>query len=128
MKHPKRHPAKKAHHKRRRPQPVAPVYVSRGSGGPARTAAIATLPREPLRQVQTELVAVAPTNSSSGYHAGLFLALVAGCGLLLVGASLLPAQALRPAHVYLILAPRRMDVGLIGVSLLLIGAMLYLFL
>jgi hypothetical protein len=127
VKHPKRHRVKKAHHKRRRPQPVAPVYVSRGSGGPARTAPIATL-RDPLPPVQTELVAVAPTGSSSGYHAGLFLALVAGCGLLLVGASLLPAQALRPAHIYLILAPRRIDVGLIGVSLLLIGAMLYLFL
>jgi hypothetical protein len=118
------HHAKRAHAKRPRPQPAAPVYVSRGSGGPARSAPIATL-RGPLRSVHTELVAVTPT-SSSGFHAGLFLVLVAGCGLLLVGASLLPAAALRPAPVHSILAPHRIDVGLIGVSLLMLGAVLYI--
>jgi hypothetical protein len=118
-------PAKaKPHHvKRHRPKPAAPVYVSRGAGGPARSVPLPP-PRDPLLSVDTELVAVAPA-PSNGFPAALFLALVAGCGLLLVGAALLPAGALRPAPVYAILAPHRMDVGLVGVSLLMIGAVLY---
>jgi hypothetical protein len=116
---PKPHRVKRHH----RPRRAAPVYVSRGSGGPARSAPMGT-PRDPLRTVQTELVAAGPA-PSNGVHAGLFLALLAGCGLLLVGASLLPAQALRPAHVHSMLVAHRIDIGLIGVSLLMIGAVLW---
>jgi hypothetical protein len=118
-------PAKPKPHRAKphRPKPAAPVYVSRGAGGPARSAPLPA-PRDQLLTVDTELVAVTPT-PSSGFHAGLFLAFVAGCGLLLLGASLLPAWVLRPASVHAILAPHRIDVGLIGVSLLMIGAVLY---
>jgi hypothetical protein len=122
----KPHHPKRTHAKKRRPQPAAPVYVSRGSGGPARSAPMATAQGALTLVDDTELVAVAPApTSSGGLHPGLFLALLAGFGLLLVGTSLLPAGVLRPAPVYFMLAPRRMDIALVGVSLLMIGAFLW---
>jgi hypothetical protein len=70
-----------------------------------------------------ELVSAASTTHNT--FAELILAVLAGCGLLLVALALVPEQALRPPSVYYALAPRRMDLGALGFGIVILVATLF---
>jgi hypothetical protein len=120
---PKRHrrPAKVLEHKA--PQPVP---VSRGAGGPAREdVPLLATPVAFHAFHAFQAPAFAPTSTGPSRARLLFLFAVA-LGLLLVFASALPGQALRPMFVYQVVVVHRLDFALVGFSIVVMVGALYL--
>jgi hypothetical protein len=107
---------------------VAPVPWSRGSGGPP--PAVDWIPPSTpyfsgaVLAASTTLSVDRPAPSSS--HAGLFLLVAGGLGLLLLVGSMLPAPAIRPAIVHNVLVVHRIDLALVGGAILVLAGILRL--
>jgi hypothetical protein len=99
------------------------VPVSRAAGGPARV--VESLPARPLEALPANVELVSAGSATHDALAGLVLAALAGCGLLLLALALVPEQALRPAALYYALAPRRMDLGALGVGIVILVGTLF---
>jgi hypothetical protein len=115
--------AKKRHRHR---AVVAPQPWSRGSGGPP--AAADWIP--PVTPVAFGVLAAStsPVSSdrSSSSHAGLFLLLAGGCGLLLLIGSMLPSPAIRPSVVHNVVVVHRIDLALVGGAIVVLVGILRL--
>jgi hypothetical protein len=118
-KRPRRHPKAL---ERTAPKPK-PVPVSRGAGGPAR-AEVALL-ATPVAFHAAQAPAFAPTSAGPSRARLLFLLAVA-LGFVLVLASALPGHALRPAFVYEVVVVHRLDLALVGCSIVVMVGALYL--
>jgi hypothetical protein len=113
--HHRRHVAAKAAPAPTIPHGLPPRLDDRGFASP------------PLRLVdQTEPVAAVAAPAPRSASATVFLLAAAGLGLLLLIASLLPAEALRPAPVYHAVVFHRMNLGLVGSAILLLVVILRL--
>jgi hypothetical protein len=113
--------------KRHRPKVVAPAPWSRGSGGPPR-AADWIPPATPylsgaVLAASTSIPVAKPQPSS---HAGLFLLVAGGLGLLLLVGSMIPAPAIRPAIVHNVVVVHRIDLALVGGAILVLAGILRL--
>jgi hypothetical protein len=112
----------------RRPAVVAPAPRSRGSGGPP--PAVDWMPPSTpylsgaVLAASTSISATKPQPASS--HAGLFLLVAGGLGLLLLVGSMLPAPAIRPAMVHNVLVVHRIDLALVGGAILVLAGILRL--
>jgi hypothetical protein len=119
---PKPHPK----HPKPAPQPApAPVPVSRGAGGPAPIdVGVAATPVSFQAQ---ETPALAPGGGTTGaWRTKLFLLAAMALGFLLVVASALPGQALRPAVVHEAVVFHRLDLALVGSAIVVMVGALYL--
>jgi hypothetical protein len=103
--------------------PAAPVPVSRGAGGPARLDV--GLPVTPVAFLTQQPVAAAPVSTATS-EARLFLLFAIALGLALVFASALPGTALRPAFVHEVVVVHRLDLALVGGSIVVLVGALYL--
>ena len=112
--HHRRHVAKHVDPVRTIPRGLPPRLDDRPFGAPVRL----------IDQTEPVAAVSAPASGSSG--AGVFLLVAAALGLLLLVASLLPVQALRPAAVYHAVAFHRMNLGLVGGSIVLLVLILKL--
>jgi hypothetical protein len=110
---------------RRHPQVVraAPTPLSRGAGGPARIDARSLASSVAFRAPRAP--ALAPTSTGPS-RARLFFLVAVALGFLLVFASALPAPALRPAFVHEVIVVHRIDLALVGFSIVAIVVALYL--
>jgi hypothetical protein len=124
---PVRHVKKKHAKPRHRRQAVSPVPWSRGSGGPPR-AADWIPPSKPyltgaVLAASTTISAAKPASS----HAGLFLLVATGLGLLLLVGSMIPAPAIRrPAIVHNVVVLHRIDLALVGGAIVVLVGILRL--
>jgi hypothetical protein len=97
------------------------IWGRRSADGPAVLAALASrTPHLPSPLASVNL----PSPGNRGL--GPYLLLLVGIGLLLMTAALLPVHLLRPAAVYGFFVTRRIDIGLLGLSVVLMVGMLYL--
>jgi hypothetical protein len=111
----------------RRPAVVAPAPWSRGDGGPP--PAVDWMP--PSRPYLSGAVLAASTSISSAQpqpssHAGLFLLVAGGLGLLLLVGSMLPSPAIRPSIVHNVVVVHRIDLALVGGAILVLAGILRL--
>jgi hypothetical protein len=118
---PKRHPRHPKAHVRA--APAAPVPVSRGEGGPARSGVVDPLAPVAFQASQPGPIAPSGTRSSD---AAILLLFVIAFGLALLLASVLPGPVLRPALVYELVAVHRIDFALVGGSIVIVVGALYL--
>lgn len=112
----------------RRPKVAAPVPWSRGSGGPP--PAVDWMPPSTpylsgaVLAASTSISIAKPQPPSS--HAGLFLVVAGGLGLLLLVGSMLPAPAIRPSMVHNVVVVHRIDLALVGGAILVLAGILRL--
>jgi hypothetical protein len=79
----------------------------------------------PVAFSTTSAPVLEPSTTESWAAQLFFLAMIA-CGALLVVAAALPGYALRPAHMHEVVAVHRLDLALVGCSIVLIVGALYL--
>jgi hypothetical protein len=123
---PKPKPKPKPHrsHRKARAHPApAPVPVSRGAGGPARTDV--GFPVVPVAFHTPQSASISQTNPDPS-QARFVLLFAIALGLTLVLASALPGQALRPAFVHEVVVVHRLDLALLGGSIVVLVGALYL--
>lgn len=111
--------------KRHRRVVVAPVPWSRGSGGPP--GAVDWIP--PSTPYLSGAVLAASTSISAAKpssHAGLFLLVAGGLGLLLLVGSMIPSPAIRPSIVHNVVVVHRIDLALVGGAILVLAGILRL--
>jgi hypothetical protein len=114
-------------HRRHRTVPKhaapAPIPISRGAGGPARldVGFVAT----PV-SFQARYTSALPATSTGASQARLLLLAAIALGFVLVLASTLPGEALRPTFVYEVVAVHRIDLALVGFSIVVMVGALYL--
>jgi hypothetical protein len=118
----------KKHVKRHRHRAVvAPAPLSRGSGGPP--PAVDWMPPSTpylagaVLAASTSISAAKPQSSS---HAGVFLLVAGGLGLLLLVGSMLPSPAIRPSIVHNVVVVHRIDLALVGGAILVLAGILRL--
>jgi outer membrane biosynthesis protein TonB len=117
-------PHRRHHHAAKKQQPVpAPIPVSRGAGGPARADVVFLA--TPVALHTRVVSAISPTGAGA-FRARLLFLIATALGLILVVASTLPGQALRPAIVHEVVAVHRIDLALVGFSIVIIVGALYL--
>ena len=123
---PKAKPKPKPHrpHRKARAHPApAPVPVSRGAGGPARTDV--GFPVVPVAFHTPQSASIGPAEPAPS-QARLVLLFAIALGLVLVLAAALPGQALRPAFVHEVVVVHRVDLALLGGSIVVLVGALYL--
>ena len=112
----------------RRPKVAAPVPWSRGSGGTP--PAVDWMPPSTpylsgaVLAASTSISIAKPQPPSS--HAGLFLVVAGGLGLLLLVGSMLPSPAIRPSIVHNVVVVHRIDLALVGGAILVLAGILRL--
>jgi hypothetical protein len=101
----------------------APAPINRGAGGPARLDVefVAT----PV-SFQARHTSALPATSTGPSQARLLLLAAIALGSVLVLASTLPGEALRPTFVYEVVAVHRIDLALVGFSIVVMVGALYL--
>src|ERR671923_66463 len=115
---------KPRHVHRRVPRPAEPVPISRASGGPAPSAVNVVF--TPAASYSRAVATTVATGTPGPSRARLFFLAAVALGLLLVVAAALPGHALRPALVHEVVVVHRIDLVLVGVSIVLIVGTLYL--
>jgi hypothetical protein len=118
---------KRKHHAAKPKVAPPPIPVSRGAGGPARAdvASVGTLVGTPVASHTRDVAALAPSSEGAS-NARLFFLIATALGAFLVLASALPAPALRPAFVHEVVVVHRIDLALVGVSIVVLVGALYL--
>ena len=111
-------------HRRAPAQRVELAPISRGSGGPAPLAE--QLVTAPVAVYSPAAATSFASETSGPSRARLFFLVALACGFLLVVASALPGQTLRPALVQEVVVVHRLDLALVGFSIVLIVGTLYL--
>jgi hypothetical protein len=117
-------PKPKPRHQRRVLPPAKPAPISRASGGPAPPAV--DLVFTPAAYYSPAVATTVDSDTPGPSRAHLFFLAAVALGLLLVVAASLPGHALRPALVQEVVVVHRIDLALVGVSIVVIVGTLYL--
>ena len=104
--------------------PAPPAPISRASGGPAPPAV--DLVFTPAASYTRAVASTVDSDTPGPSRAHLFFLVAVFLGLLLVVAAALPGHTLRPALVQEVVVVHRIDLVLVGVSIVLIVGTLYL--
>ena len=123
MRHVKKHAKPQPRHRR---HVVAPVPWSRGSGGPPRAADWIPPSTPYLTSAVLAASTTITTDKPQSSHAGLFLLVAAGLGLLLLVGSMIPAPVIRWTMVHNVVVVHRIDLALVGGAIVVLVGILRL--
>jgi hypothetical protein len=119
----KKHPRRHHHHVAKKQPALPPILVSRGAGGPSRADVVYF--GTPVA-LHTQEATVLSSTSDSSSRTRLFFLIATALGAFLVVASALPSPALRPAFVHEVIVVHRIDLALVGFSIVVLVGALYL--